>query len=764
MNVKTNLLLAMFIVSFFSCQETILLSVQESPYDLKFPDLAQTWDEGIPLGNATVGALIWGKDSSLRISMDRIDLWDKRPIDSISGDNNRFSWVYDQVMKGEYLPVQKKFDDPYNKLPAPSKIPGAGLEFNLSTLGKPNQVQLYLNNAVCEVTWAAGMRLQTFVHATEPIGWIRIENADDKFIPELIPPVYSQAGVITDLGPVIGLDLRRLGYEQGKVIQEGQTITYHQKGWNDFYYDVAIEWKKDGNAWIGVWSVSSSLSANKAEQEVKEAFARGLQADYDSHLNYWNSYWNQSSIQLPDDVLAKQYANEMYKFASAAKEDSYPISLQSVWTADNGKLPPWKGDYHHDLNTQLSYWPCYTGNHLTEGLGYLNTLWDQREMNRSYTKRYFEKEGLNVPGVCTLDGVEMGGWIQYSMSPTISAWLAQHFFLHYQYSGDKMFLKERGYPYVKDVALFLENFSYLDEAGVRTFPLSSSPEIYGNSINAWFKTMTNYDLALAVNTFEMAATMASDLNLPNESAHWKTIGAQFCTFDLDKTGGLTFAKGFPYNQSHRHLSNAMSIHPLGVIDWSNGTEDQKIIKATLANFDKMGPEFWTGYSYSWLGNMKARAMDGEGASEALRTFAQCFCLRNTFHANSDQTKIDKSKFTPRPFTLEGNFAFASGVQEMLIQSHTGTIRIFPAIPETWKDASFDKLRTYGAYLVSATMKNGSVATVTVTANQDGIMKLANPFKGADTLKFSGANQNLKKIDNILEVAMTKGETVQFTSN
>ena len=77
--------------------------------------------------------------------------------------------------------------------------------------------------------------------------------------------------------------------------------------------------------------------------------------------------------------MQKQYQNEMYKFASTTREHSYPISLQAVWTADNGKLPPWKGDYHHDLNTQLSYWPAYTGNHLTEGMGYLNTLWNQRD-------------------------------------------------------------------------------------------------------------------------------------------------------------------------------------------------------------------------------------------------------------------------------------------------------------------------------------------------------------------------------------------------
>lgn len=753
-------LIAVFV--FAACNKTNILEVESSPYDLQFSELAQTWDEGMPLGNATIGALVWEKDGALRISLDRIDLWDQRPMDSISGDNNKFQWVYDQVMKGEYLPVQKKFDHPYDNLPAPSKIPGAGLEFDLSKLGSPELVRLYLNNAVCEVNWKDGIRLQTFVHATEPVGWIRIEHAGDLFIPELVPPIYAQAGAIEDLGPVTGLDLRRLGYEQGVVSNENKRITYHQKAWGDFSYDVAMQWEKDGDAWVGVWSVTSSLSNDKAVEEIEKAFDRGLQKDYNSHLAYWKNYWNQSTIEIPDQVLAKQYANEMYKFGSAAREDSYPIPLQSVWTADNGKLPPWKGDYHHDLNTQLSYWPCYTGNHLTEGLGYINTLWNQREVNRSYTKRYFEQDGLNVPGVCTLDGVEMGGWIQYSMSPTVAAWLAQHFFLHYQYSKDKQFLNERGYPYVKDVVTFLENFSTVGSDGVRKLPLSSSPEVFDNSIHAWFKEMTNYDLALARNAFVMAAKMAEDLDLQDEANHWKKVGNEFQSFDVDETGGLTFAKGFPYDQSHRHFSNAMAIHPLGLIDWNNGEADQRIIQATLNNFDRVGPDYWTGYSYSWLGNMKARAMDGEGAAEALRTFAECFCLRNTFHANGDQSKSGKSLFTYRPFTLEGNFAFASGIQEMLIQSHTGIIRLFPAIPASWKDVSFDQLRTYGAFLVSAEMKDGKVVSVKVLASQDGKLQLLNPFNPQHNYTFSGDTKNMQEVGAVFEVEMKQGEEVIFS--
>lgn len=97
--------------------------------DLQFTQLARSWDEGIPLGNATVGALLWQRGSALRFSLDRTDLWDLRPMDSISGANNRFSWVYSQVQKGDYLPVQKKYDWPYDQLPAPSKIQELPLSF-----------------------------------------------------------------------------------------------------------------------------------------------------------------------------------------------------------------------------------------------------------------------------------------------------------------------------------------------------------------------------------------------------------------------------------------------------------------------------------------------------------------------------------------------------------------------------------------------------------------------------------------------------------
>ena len=752
MNIKYALL---FVIALSSCSQSDEFIVIPRSTDMIFNKLSQSWDEGIPLGNATVGALVWQRDSVLRFSLDRTDLWDLRPVDSISGPNNRFSWVQEQVEKGDYLPVQKKFDWPYDMMPAPSKIPGAALEFNTSSFGDVKNVHLYLNNALCETSWNNGVILKTFVHASEPVGWFVFENLPDMIDISLVAPKYQTDGSVSSSDPVTGQDLRRLGYRQGKVVENESSISYHQEGWGDFSYNVNVKWEKKGSSLYGIWSITSSMVDESAEKETEDALKRGVMKDYESHLSYWNNFWSASSVRVPDRILQRQYDQEMYRLGSASREDSYPISLQAVWTADNGKLPPWKGDYHHDLNTQLSYWPVYKGNHLKEGMGYLNTLWNQRNVYKKYTRTYFKCEGMNVPGVCTLTGEPMGGWIQYSMSPTVGAWLSHHFYLHWKYSADREFLKNRAYPFVSDVALFLEKITYLNKDGVRCLPISSSPEIFDNSINAWFKTTTNYDLALMKFAFGAASEMADALDMKDEAAHWNELYLQLPDFNVDNENVLTFAEGYSYDTSHRHFSHAMAIHPLGLLDYSQGEDSRKIIDATIKRLKDVGPDWWCGYSYSWFANMNARAFNGEGAAEALRTFAECFCLKNGFHANGDQTQSGKSKFTYRPFTLEGNFAFASGLQEMLLQSHTGVLRIFPAIPGGWKDLSFDKLRAEGAFIVSAEMKDGKLNNVTIVSEQGGTLKVANTFGSEYELKYKGSS--IKPIDGIWVVNMKKGE-------
>ena len=713
----------------FGCSR---IKVEPSENDLVFNDLATVWDEAMPLGNATVGELVWQKGDNLRLSLDRIDLWDLRPIEALKCEDYSFEWVKEHLRRGDYGPVTELFDKKAYT-PIPSKIPGAALEIDISSWGPVLKNRLYLNNALCEVLWENGISMKTFVQADEDAGWMVFDNVPESFDIQLVPPEYQSSS------------LTLLGYSQGEVTREGNRKTYHQQGWKNYFYDVAVDWKRQGKKVIAAWSVTSSLSGKNAADEVAKAMAKGPSNAYKRHLDYWEPYWRASSVSVPDTVIQRQYDREMYKFGSATRKDSYPISLQSVWTADDGFLPPWRGDYHHDLNTQLSYWPAYIGNHLDEGLGYLNTLWSQVGKYKEFTKIFFGKDGLAVPGYCTLEGEAMAGWVQYGFSPTTSAWLGQHFYLHWKYSADNEFLKERAYPFIRDVALFLEQETEVKPNGTRSFEYSASPEINDNRIDAYFPEITNYDLALTKFAFVAAAEMADSLGFADEAGHWRKVESELPEFSLDEDGGLAIAPGYPYSVSHRHFSHAMAIHPLGLLDISNGPEQKKIIDATLARLHAEGPDWWCGYSYSWLANMEARAKHGEEAAEALRTFASCFVLRNSFHVNGDQTNSGKSKYTYRPFTLEGNFAFAAGLQGMLLQSHTGVIEVFPAVPFEWKDICFNNLRAVGAFLVSSEMKGGKVISLSVYSEKGGKLRILSPKDGKVFVKQTTPGETVKII-------------------
>lgn len=750
-----NKLIATLALSFAA----ITTYAQSSQHDLQFRQLATNWDEAIPLGNGVLGALVWQKDGQLRFSLDRADLWDMRPMKGLHRKEFSYQWVIDQVRKKDYKPVQEYFDAPYDREPAPSKIPGGALEFDTRKWGAVTDVHLSIANALCEVKWANGATLKTFVDARQPVGWFRFEKVDPALVPQLLAPQYQ--GAVKNSGdPVGGDDLSRLGYKQGNIQQKGNSITYHQEGWGGFTYDIQVRWKKiDATTIEGVWSISSQYPGKPLNETVNKITAKADAGNFNNalvaHTGWWQHFWRQSAIHVPDTLLEKQWYLEQYKFGSAARKDAPPISLQAVWTADNGRIAPWKGDYHHDLNTQLSYWPAYSANHLEEAMGYINHLEANKANYQRYTKMYFNAAGIAVPGVTTLDGTEMGGWIQYSLSPTVSSWLAQHYYLQWRYSMDPVFLKEKAWPWIKGTATFLESITVKDENGHRKLKISSSPEINDNSLNAWFSQNTNYDLALMKFTFSKAAELATVMGLKSEAAHWQQLLSQFDDFALTPNHELMFAPTMAYNQSHRHFSHMMAIHPLSLIKWEDGPASQAIIRNTIHLADSIGPDYWCGYSYAWLGNLKARAKDGNGAAKDLRTFASAFCSINSFHLNGDQTKSGLSKFTYRPFTLEGNFAFAAGMQEMLLQSYAGFIEIMPAVPAAWQTISFEDLRAEGAFLLSAKKEGGQVAEVKIVAEKGGRTLLKLPFK----TYFAASNKGfqIKNTGNgFLELTATPG--------
>jgi alpha-L-fucosidase 2 len=746
-------------IVFFSCLTGLFLSVsslkaQPNPaHDLQFKQLPARWDEGIPLGNGWLGALIWQKENKLRLSLDRVDLWDDRPMPEI--DQLKFSWVVEKVIRNQYDSVQKIGDEPYEKYPAPTKIPGAAIEFDLARLGKLSSGRLHINNGLSTMLFENGVVFNCYIHASRQTGYFGFESCTEDMIPKLKIPGYNSGKAGGNGSSVEGQGLERLGYANGTVTKRNNSILYHQPTYQGHYYEVLVQWFRPAkDRIIGQWTISN----DKPAVLLKPDFTKAEPTYWPSHIAWWKDFWSRSSIAIPDERLERQYYLDMYKFGCVARGNTPPISLQAIWTADNGNLPPWKGDFHHDLNTQLSYWPGYASNHLDLTAGYTNWMLKVRKENERWTRQYFELPGLNVPGVSTISGKEMGGWIQYSMSPTTSAWLAQHFYWQAMYSKNRKDY-EQALSWLNDVELFLYRYLEKEELDPGFIALSSSPEYHDNSVKAWFRYTSNYDKALIKFVRFARQQLIEEFNkffppvILAEDDYIEKLGA----FDSNETG-LTVAPGQNLDRSHRHLSPYMAIYPLCLLDVDKA-DDKLLINQSLRHMEKLGTREWCGYSFSWMACMYARCREADSAVSMLNKFASNFVSSNSFHLNGDQKGGQYSNFTYRPFTLEGNFAYAQGVQELLLQTRERVIEVFPAVPDNWKNVSFRTLRVEGAFLVSATRASGVAESVSIKSETGGNCVIRLPFK---TWIVTGIERaKLKMKDGIVLIPMIKGQVVRF---
>lgn len=185
-----------------------------SVHGLQFRQLPQVWDEGIPLGNGIMGALIWQKDDRLRLALDRADLWDLRPVKEFSGSDYTFRFICEAVEKKDMSPVYRLIDDRTSIDIAPSKIPAGAIEIPIAGLGKVKSTELDVHTAVCTITWENGTTAQIFTNATDKVGHFRFTHLPQK--PEILleAPSYE----VPQGTKIERNSLARLGYKKGKVI------------------------------------------------------------------------------------------------------------------------------------------------------------------------------------------------------------------------------------------------------------------------------------------------------------------------------------------------------------------------------------------------------------------------------------------------------------------------------------------------------------------------------------------------------------------
>jgi len=708
-----------------------LAAAPAAEHGLVYDEPAATWDEAFPLGNGMLGALVWGDGAPLNISVDRTDLWDLRPVEEFASEDYRYTVMRQWEREGRYDELKALYEEPYHN-PGPTRLPAGRItidtgdsEFRGGTLD--------IAEGRSRIRFGEHGLIDTWVHATEPIGFIHIRNVPEVQV-ELIAPAFGGGEDEEQERGISAGSLDSLGYPPPVQTQGENWLAFEQEGFGKFRFAVFLVWKKISERdWQGAWSVASSFDGESALTKARINATRAIGPERKelvaSHDTWWREYWNRAWVELPDPILERQYYLDAYKLGGAVRRGAPPVSLQGPWTADNGKLPPWKGDYHHDLNTEMSYWPAYTGNRLQQGMSFIDWLWATKANSQGWTEYFFRMPGLNVPMSTDLYGNQIGGWRQYTHSATTAAWLAHHFYQHWDFTRDQEFLRHRAYPWFREVANFLRAITTeRDEDGTRTLPLSSSPEIHDNKPEAWFPSITNYDNALIQFVFNSLIEFAEILGEDDEVTLWREVLADMPPLAIGNEG-LLVADGHPLEESHRHLSHLMALHPLALIHWESSEEARNVIRASLGHLEDLGTSQWTGYSFAWWAHHLAWAHQGEAAAAALRTFAEAFVLRNSFHCNGDQSGEGHSNFTYRPFTLEGNFGYLSAVHEMLLQSHAGLIDVFPALPESWKNVRFENFRARGAFLVSAALEDGNWSRLEIYSIKGSPLTVRSPATG-----------------------------------
>jgi len=683
------------------------------------------WDEAIPLGNGMLGGLFWGEGNSLRLSLDRGDLWDERPAPGDPLAHFTYFRMAEMVAQKNNAGISEIVDQQGYTQPHPTKIPAGRLELEFVPGEKVSAFALDFATATGKATFAEGGRAEVFFSAASPVAVMRVTGVSLVGF-RLVTPAAARL-------------LHFPGAEEG---EEGAAQWFVQTTAEDHKFCVYAQTRKMADATIVAAAVAFSPADGThvlavARARVEGAIKAGYQMLLKPHVDWWKGFWAKSSVNFPDAALLRHYQFGQYIYGSASRAGAPPMPLQGVWTADTGELPPWKGDYHHDFNTQMTYMGYYGAGRFEEGRTVLDFLVSRLPAFREFAKKFYEAPGAAVPGVMSHGGRPLGGWAQYSLSPTSGAWLGQLFYLHWRYTRDDKFMREVALPWCREIGECLAALMGPDSQGKLVLPLSTSPEAYNNDQRAWLTPNSTHDNSCLHMLFLALQEMADASGDDDETAKWRQRASGVGPLPISVNGLIKLSPNEDLTFSHRHFSTLIGIYPFNLLSIEGSDKEQALIRRNVAEVERLGVCEWGGSSYTWMAAIRARIGDAESALWHLASYVHAFTSRNGFHINGDQTKSGFSTFDNRPFTLEGNLLACAVVHEMMLQGWDGhpgaggwgAIRIFPAMPWRWHHAEFTDLVAEGGHKVSARRENNATTWFRITAAREGELRIRDNFGG-----------------------------------
>lgn len=744
------------------------------------------WEQTcLPIGNGYMGASMFGGIKTERIVLNEKTFWAGGPCESrpdYYGGNHRDRYKY--VKQVQELLAAEKNKQAEELLPM---LTGDGdfgsylllcdavLDFELpegDVSGYKRALDLDKSLYSCE--FAAGgvnfrreafasypARIIAFRFASSEPGKLSFTLSLDKTHSSDISAdgntlIYS--GAAEDNG--MRFDARFRVISDGEVIPGNGTLAVRDASEAIVYFSAATDYEMKYPAYR-----SGTDPATITVPLLQTAERLGWEALYDEHFADYNALFGRVSLdlgeekELPADKLLEAYRagdraamNRLetlyfsygrYLLISSSREGSLPANLQGVWNESN--TPPWCCDYHINVNLQMNYWGAYNTN-LAETVppltDFLNSL---REPGRVTAKEYYGIEsapenpenGWTAHTQCSPFGWTAPGWEFYwGWSTAAVAWLMQNIWEHYEFTGNKEYLRDKIYPIMRESVKFYVQWLIYDEKQDRmvsspTYSPEHGPATVGNT----------YEQSLIEQLFIDFLKASAELNTdPELAGKVKEILPMLKPYHVGKTGLLRewFEEDEPnfdsskVQKNHRHISHLMGLYPGKQINSSR----PELMKAAIATMNDRGDES-TGWARAYKINLWARSGDGNRTYKLLRGLLESCTFQNLWD------------FHP-PFQIDGNFGASAGIAEMLIQSHEGVIKVLPALPDDWQNGSFTGLCARGGFVLDAEWKNGLVTSIKITSKLGGKCTVLVP------------NGNGGSVERIFELKKGETQTCKFT--
>lgn len=734
---------------------------------------ATVWDEATPLGNGSIGAMVYGCVDSETIQFNHDTFWSGNVREyPIEEKKDFLPQARRLLFEGKYHEAEQFMAENMMAHHSMSYLTLGFLKLRFRERGgrfSDYSRKLSLDKALLNIEYK---RISYLNRAENPTykREMFISYSDNVMVMKISSDGKSPIKLTAELDSDVP---RTLCEENGILYMSGKAPSFTRATWEPIDFDVfddnpSVSFKlgikpeiKNGQLrfcdgkiiidgadevifYISIKTNFKSFDQNPCGEidcsnELENAEKLGYDELLKRHIEDYSALYSRSGInidsgdkdEIPLDKRLEAFKSGktdlgiyelLYNFGkyltiAASRKGSQPTNLFGIWSGLYQQA--WYGGYTTNINLEMNYWGAQTCN-LTE----CHEPFLKMIEEYSYAGAEAARKHFGCRGFCVNHNSDI--W-RYSLPiqvcpdsgywPMAGAWFCRDLWEYYEFTRDTEFLKEKAFPITKKAAEFLLDWLVKDADGYWVTAPSASPENHfydEEGRRCGIAIASAMDMTIIKELFSNMLKMQKLLDVQDSVCdEIKEKMPMLYPFKIASDGTICeYHKEFKeFEPGHRHLSHLYGLYPSDIIN-EDTPELYKAARLSLEKRLKNGGG-QTGWSGSWIIHLWARLKNGDNAEKMLNGLVNTCIYDNLFDVHP-------------PFQIDGNYGIMSGIAEMLLQSHNGKLTVLPSLPKNWKKGSFFGLCARGGYVVSAEWDNGTITRLEIAdRNKNTIKTLLN---------------------------------------